>query len=55
MRRQRCFPWHGHLAPTDQPDVRDRLRWGPNRTGRDQRRVGAPKADNVVVMRASLA
>ena len=36
---QRDFARHRHVAPTDQPDVRDGVVQGPKRTRRDQRRA----------------
>jgi hypothetical protein len=51
MVRQRHLPRQGHLAPTDQPHVRDRLRRGATRAGRDQRRAGAGEASDAVEAR----
>ena len=48
MVRQRHLPRQGHLAPTDQPDIRDRLMRGAIRAGRDHRRAGAREARDAV-------
>ena len=45
---QRHFARHGHLAPTDQPCIRDGVVRSATRTGRDQRRAVADEAGDAV-------
>jgi hypothetical protein len=48
---ERHLPRHGHVAPTDQPDIRDGVVGGPNAAGRDPRRAVAGEARYTVEAR----
>jgi hypothetical protein len=45
---QRHFAWHRHVAPADQPDIRDGVMGGATRAGRHQRGAVAGEAGDAV-------
>jgi hypothetical protein len=45
---QRHFAWHRHVAPADQPDIRDGVMGGTKRAGRHQRGAVAGEAGDTM-------